>query len=509
MRTNRQVRNLFTSVAVFQATFAAWASFTGLLLTSSDSKAEMPFHPTAGERQLFLDDVGIQKIENLKRTMHQPVKKGAVIRPNWQLGVSSVQVRTAPVWDAEQQIFKFWDCAATPPDLTATGKNYTGYYESPDGLHWSQPELGQVTYERWPRNNYISLMAGEHHVRTDYVIHDPTDPDPSRRYKCALPPVGFAVSPDGRRWKMLPDVPGVPSGDEANFSFDEKAGLLILTVKRNGPNGRSVYLETSRDFKMWTDHGLIFHTDDLDQKMGLDRIRTRLADDSLQPVMSIDPTRYNVDVYNMGVFRYESLYVGMPTMYYSTGPSVDGTNTDGFHLVQLTCSRDLKNWQRLGDRRPFIDSSRPGDGAYDLTGIIGPSNAVLRGEELWFYYTSAKYRTRPPRPDPDACAISLAVLRRDGFVSLDAGETKGTILTKPFRMTGTKLFLNADAPRGEIWVEVLDSNGAVLTRSKPVTGNVMHEQVHWQQSDIARFEDQTVQLRYLIRNGRFYSYWTE
>ena len=49
----------------------------------------------AGQRQLFLDDDAIAKIENLKRTLHQPEKRGAVIRsanPS-----QTIQTRTAPV----------------------------------------------------------------------------------------------------------------------------------------------------------------------------------------------------------------------------------------------------------------------------------------------------------------------------------------------------------------------------------------------------------------------------
>ena len=231
--------------------------------------AGTPFQVERGVRQLFLDDVGIEKIEQLSRTMHPPSKKGAVIRPNWHLGVHAVQIRTVPVWDPDEKIFKMWDTAATPPDISATGIGCPGYYESQDGLHWSQPSLGQVEYDRWPKNNYILLRRPDGRTsRTDYVAYDPFEPEPSRRYKSAHPPRGFAVSPDGRRWSWVPGSTKIVSGDEANFSFDRKDRLFILTVKRTGPNGRSVYLATSKDFTNWTDHGLIFHADDLDQELG-------------------------------------------------------------------------------------------------------------------------------------------------------------------------------------------------------------------------------------------------
>jgi hypothetical protein len=46
------------------------------------------FHIPVGQRQLFLDNTGITVVENLTRTMHQPRKLGAVIRPDCSIGIS-------------------------------------------------------------------------------------------------------------------------------------------------------------------------------------------------------------------------------------------------------------------------------------------------------------------------------------------------------------------------------------------------------------------------------------
>ena len=61
----------------------------------SAADADPAFHVPAGQRQLFLDDVGIARIENLTRTLHQPDKKGAVIRPT-PPSESVLQIRCAP-----------------------------------------------------------------------------------------------------------------------------------------------------------------------------------------------------------------------------------------------------------------------------------------------------------------------------------------------------------------------------------------------------------------------------
>jgi len=492
------------------------------------TRNEQAFHVRPGQRQLFLDDYGIAKIENLTRTMHQPVKKGAVIRPPpGDPEVRCIQTRTAPIWDPQDNVWKLWDLS-TPNDLHAEKIYCGGYYESTDGLHWTRPVVGQLEYRGSRENNYVFFLINDRHCRPDLVVYDPTDPDPSRRFKAAMPPHGFAVSSDGVSWRAL-DIEGVPSSDEYNFSFDEQEHLFILTVKHSGPYGRSVHLSTSRDFEHWTKPELIFHADELDQELGREHIRARFADPTLHHPPANDPQVYNVDVYNMAVFRYEGLYIGLPAMYHATGPVLNYPNTVGFHLLQLTCSRDLKTWKRLGDRKPFIGPSRLGSGAYDLTQILPPSYPILRcgkesssgKEELWFYYTGIKYRgtfkyigkypdgEHVPLPglEPDQGAICLAVLRRDGFVSLDAGQSRGVLLTAPFTLRGHRLYLNVDASKGWIRVDILDGGGRLLAASEPLTGDHLRGQVQWTSGQPAALKGRAAALRFTLENASFYSYW--
>ena len=459
------------------------------------------FNVPCDQRQLFLDDVGIEHLENLTRTLHQPSKKGAVVRS--ANPTQTIQTRTAPAWDPEEEVYKLW--------VIGTDESYR---VSADGLHWtpgSEPNIG-------------GPMA----------VRDANDPDPDRRYKAALLNAGFAVSPDGVNWTKL-DVPPVPSSDEGNFSYSEQEGLFIHTVKRSGPYGRSLAMATSTDFEHWDDYGLVFHADAMDQEMGRDVIEARLANPSLRQTEYNTPEHYSVQIYNMGVFRYEGIYIGLPSMYHHTGkvptdwPGFDRLRLSpyildcvrqygdytGFYNIQMVCSRDLKNWTRLGERKPFMETSTLGGGAYDLQGLLGPSNAVVRGDELWFYYTGTKqyaFITSGDVPGyddyhPDTGAVCLAVLRRDGFISLDAGEEVGVICTEPFTLNGDTLFVNVDVPNGELGVEVLSTDGNTLAASARLHGDYPAARIAWTEGNIAQFLGQTIHLRFTLRNGRFYSYW--
>ena len=470
-------------------------------------KPKTAFCIPPGQRQLFLDDHGVARIEYLTRTLHQPDKKGAVIRPDrpWE---SALQTRSAPAWDVKEEVFKLWMITST----TIEGVGGMTYAESKDGIHWTKPILRQMEVDASLENNFVTIDEDPHLSwpanAIENVVTDPFDADPSRRYKglghCAgREPL---ISPDGIHWKRL-DVPKISSGDESNLSYDRSTRTFIASVKQGGPHGRSVYLSISKDFECWTHPELIFHADDLDQELGREHIQARLDNPTLQQPLYNEPAKYNVDVYNMGMFRYEGLYVGMPAMFHATGPV--GDNSDGFHLVQLTCSRDLKTWKRLGDRKPFIGPSPVADGGYDRTQILPPSRSVLHGDELWFYYTGIKYRAAPENPDPDWGAICLSVLRRDGFVSLDAGEAEGIVVTKPFKLPGAALVANVDAGKGTLRAEVLDKEGKVLATSRTLTGDQLRGPIQWDQGDLNSLEGREVLLRFTLRKARFYSYWVE
>ena len=185
-------------------------------------------------------------------------------------------------------------------------------WQSKDGLHWTP--------------------GSKINIRITLAAYDPLDLDPACWFKSPLLNLGFAVSPDSVTWKEL-DLLKVQSFDEGNFSFDVDRGLFIHTVKRRGKYGRAVALGTSKDFEVWDDHGLVFQSDDEDQEHGKRNIERRMADATLQQNFYNDPEIYHVDVYNMGVFCYEGLYIGMPAMYHAVGSIPNYPNTDGFHLI--------------------------------------------------------------------------------------------------------------------------------------------------------------------------------
>jgi len=509
---------------------------------------------TPGCKQLFLDDFVVAETSGLCRTMHQPEKRGAVLRPDIPSDGALVQVRAAPMWVPGEAVYKMVYLA-----YAMDGRNLVGpaLAVSKDGLKWEKPVVGAIEVFGTKDNNWIPVdpeLRWPENCLTD-VVYDPRDPDPARRYKGLLGAQGRVpiVSADCVHWEKL-DVPAIPSSDESQLVYDEVQGRFLAMLKTGNEYGRAFSISMSEDFKQWSAPRFLFGADAEDQPLALEFIRRRMVDPGLAKPLFVDPDpaigwvapedkasqpTWRAECYNIAVFPYEGVYIGLPQMYYPTGQALpERRNTDGFHLIHLAVSRDLATWTRLGDRQPFIGPSRVDRGlvgVYDRMQLCVTSRPVVRDDELWFYYSALKWRAHlyelwtdgSPR-DPDTLsdeeradrddgwgAVCLAVLRRDGFISLDAEEDGGYVLTKPVMLTGTQLFLNLDAPEGAAIVEILDEQGQPIPNfskadALPVTGDAVRLPVQWKAgTDLSSLDAKTVRLKIHLARAQLYAFWTE
>jgi hypothetical protein len=107
-------------------------------------------------------------------------------------------------------------------------------------------------------------------------------------------------------------------------------------------------------------------------------------------------------------------------------------------------------------------------------------------------------------------AIGLATLRLDGFVSLDAGATSGTLLTRPLELDGGTLTVNARVG-GELRVEALADGrplpGYGAAECLPVRGDGLRQPVRWTgHPNVDGLRGRTVQLRFTLRDGSLYGF---
>jgi len=188
-------------------------------------------------------------------------------------------------------------------------------------------------------------------------------------------------------------------------------------------------------------------------------------------------------------------------------------------VVELTASRDGRHFSRVGNRDILIPL---GDADQWDPHCHGPtSRPILVGDELWIYYFSA------PVLDPKKVGvekaraaqisrIGLATIRRDGYVSMDAGDEAGRLVTRPLTFNGQSLHVNARVQRGgylKAELQTIEGESVMdyqLAQCDPVTGDVMSACISWGQKKLLRRPvDESLRLVFALKNAKLYSFWIE
>jgi hypothetical protein len=106
----------------------------------------------------------------------------------------------------------------------------------------------------------------------------------------------------------------------------------------------------------------------------------------------------------------------------------------------------------------------------------------------------------------------VATLPLDRFIAWEAKGAEGTLVTRPFKLEGSALEINADANGGQIAVEVLDEHG------KPIAGlsradcrqleNVdgLSLRPTWSGKKLQQIQGRTIQLRFFLKNAKLYAF---
>jgi hypothetical protein len=198
--------------------------------------------------------------------------------------------------------------------------------------------------------------------------------------------------------------------------------------------------------------------------------------------------------------------------YIHRGPKNDVCDKGRFPKLidlELGFSRDGFHWDRP-DRRGFIAGSRA-EGSWDRAYLHGTAGVfvVLDDQLIFPYMGTSGIAPSGTRGMYTGGSVGLAMLRRDGFASMDADETAGTLMTRTLRFSGNHLFVNVAAPKGELRVEVIDQPGErVFATSKPVSIDSTRQRIEWSDgTDLSRFAGKSVRFRFHLTQGRIYAFW--
>lgn len=417
-------------------------------------------------RQLFVDDFLIAQT-TLKRTHHLPAYH--VKNPVLTGGM----VFSDGVWyDPADKTFKMWY-------LTKGG---TAYATSRDGLAWEKPELDVKK-----GTNLVELSPRD----SSTVWIDLEEKDPKKRYKMFRSHsraekkswcLWVHFSADGIHWTE--GQPTGACGDRTTVFYNPFRKVWVYSLRHGwGRPRRRRYWETSDDVvkgAQWGENSAPF------MWCGSDRLDPERADYKVTP-----------ELYNLDCVAYESILLGLFTIWRGQFPEREKPNE-----VCVGYSRDGWSWSRP-ERRGFCPVSET-KGDWNYANVQSAGGCCLVVNDQLYFYVSGRGTGH---------VTSLAVLRRDGFVSLDAGDTAGTLTTRPVTFRGKHCFVNADVADGELRVEVLDDRGEVLApftsaNCAPIRADKTRHPVSWRGADdLSRLAGKTVQFRFQLRNGRLYAFW--
>jgi hypothetical protein len=508
-----------------------------------------------GESVLLLDDHTVAKTLNLTQNFF-PAKKhpaNPVMRrtEKWE-GTGPYLWGNRLMQDEKTGELRMWYIA-----YDYAGNFYRwGYATSKDALTWTKPNLGVEKYGVAPATNLLPL--GAHPEKgTRSIARDPRPQTPAeRRYlgvRFTYDGEFISFSPDGIAWKEHPLTPSwfVPSdiihvmwdpnrncftayyklwelsGTEITDAGERPFTALMPTfTPTNAADGKSTAFEapvvhlkpnaaaevkkekfvlrsgnqgkddgggtslsgawTAKRVQAWaeSDDGMHWKNEQLVLR----------ADDK-------DPPTANIQY--MFVIPYGGYYLGFLTLH----------DEAGHFRIQFAHSADGLKWHRPW-RKPWLDVGPKG--SFDMGMVLGPADPVIWENEMWFPYGGFPIRHDSTDTNWES-AIGMATTRLDGFSSWQAsGEKAGELLTQPFRCSGDHLFVNADAGKGSMIVEVLDETGSIVrgfeaADCEPINSDTLVREsvtpVKWKsQENLKVVQGKTIQLRFVLKEAEVFSY---
>gem|GEM_PF-665529 len=455
-------------------------------------------------RQLFVDDFLIEQ-SDLTRTFYQAQKyEGNPVLTPAETDGTGVQRQCrlqtgGAFYDPAERVFKiFYDAGWEGGLALAT---------STDLLHWVRPNLGMAGGNLLLGPGFATDTNGAGREKTVWLDINATNAN--ERLKLMTTRVSFPdgkldvhqvlqTSADGRVWS--PHVKCVVAEDYTSFFYNPFRQIWAYSIKGTSirtPRGRCRYYSENRDFMAGANWNNKVYWMDADR---LDEPDPAIGDAA--------------QLYCHNAVAYESLMLGMFQIH--LGPdnkACDKGKHPKLTELKLGFSRDGFHWQRP-DRRAFIGATRR-EGDWDRAYLHNTAGVCLvMDDKLWFPYCGFSGIA------PDGAhgsylgaSIGFATLRRDGFASMDAGKKLGALTTRPITFKGKYLFVNLNAPQGELKVEVLNEAGNVIApfsaaKCVPLNGDKTKQRVTWQDAEtLAAVSGQPVRLRFLLTNGSLFSFW--
>ena len=471
--------------------------------------------PVNTGRQLFVDDYLISET-NLLPIYHTPnyYAGNPVLEPDkeWEKTIEGAPY-AAPfsdgIWyDEKDGKYKMWYLAGAGTIHKDDKQTfYTCYAESEDGKHWKK-----VNQDVVPGTNIVDTCNRD--AATIWL--DKLEKDLAKRYKM------FNVErrPTDRRWQFILKY----SADGIHWSNGvAQSGDLYDRSSAFYNPFRGVWTLSMR-YSTKVSSRSRSYLENIDPEVAVSmahRIRRGVPDKNMfywftptdkEPrhpkFPEVDPGIYNFDA-----ISYESIMLGLYSVW--QGPENHVCKEHGIQKkneIFLGYSRDGFHFSRPS-YVPFMNVNES-DGAWNWGNMQSINGTpLIIGDSLYFY---ASGRRLNDIMWDSYTSTGLATLRRDGFVSMQAGKNEGFLTTEKLTFDGKYLFVNADVKgkKGMLAVEILDENGTPIsgfTKKDCVAmkkENCTKQLITWKNhQDLTELAGKTIRLKFYLTDGDLYAFW--
>jgi hypothetical protein len=442
-------------------------------------------------RELFVDDLLIDRLNGARLELHLPQPREIVLRFDqpWEGLYSGYETVLK-----DGDVFRFY-YRGMPEARHAEDVEVTCMAESRDGVHWTRPKLGLFEVQGTKDNNVVLARHRGCHNFAPFVDANPEAPA-DQRYKAlggtGAPGLIAFASPDGIHWRELQKEPVITRGafDSQNNAFwSESEGRYVCYFRVFREGTRWIARTTSADFVHWTDPVDL----ELDGKP-----RQHLYTNQIDPYVRAPhiylglPTRFLPG--RRVVTEEEARRIGTPTRWNYANDCTD---------ILLASARGGANFKRT-----FLEAFiRPG---FDLENWTSRANYAARGivetgdGELSLY---VKHHSGYP-----SIHVRRYTLRSDGFVSVSGPYAGGEMITKLLTFSGNRLTINfSTSAAGGVRIELQTPEGKsidgfTLDDCPEIIGDRIDHVVSWRSgSDIGKFSGQPIRLRFELKDADLYS----
>jgi len=359
-------------------------------------------------KQFFADTLMFANSIPVQRKMHNPVKNPEpVISPTepWEgnfIITTYSNIAYSKSIFTNQMSYKMW------LSVSNSLGGFPAYYESPDGINWTRPNLESFKYNGNMNNNIMTDAIPRGVVTVvDDSLYNQTDS--TRRYKSVYNThttstnsrLNVSFSYDGLLWIPYEGNPVRHGGEDLSSSGWNPVIGKYLGYFRDSLGIRKVGRYISNDWINWTYTGTV-----------------------------VKPEAYDIkttQIYNMTVLFKDSVYWGFAGILRLNESGNENppnpSRTDNTNFIALLFSRDGINFVRCGNTMPFVSYGEEGSWDDQMVYTIGVPVQV--GNEYYIYYNGFNFKHfnngNPPPPlngGPQKSQIGLAKIGLDRFVSL-------------------------------------------------------------------------------------------